>query len=283
MRIALVGYSGFLGRNLMVRRKEDQFIRVTREVLHGEMDRLCETLRDCKVIVNLAGAPILRRWSARGRRIIEESRRGINHKLVEAINRLEIKPQLFITASAIGIYPSEGIHDETARDKAAGYLSEVVTGWEEPLSSLHPEVGTATLRIGIVLGREGGIMAPYLKMARWGMIPIMGSGKQINSFIHISDMLRATDLILDKGLNGIFNLCSPYPVDNATFAKTVANVTDTKHLIGVPVWFLKLMLGNAHVMITEGQHVLPERLNKKGFKFNYALLEDALKNLVQKP
>jgi NAD dependent epimerase/dehydratase family enzyme len=164
----------------------------------------------------------------------------------------------------------------------------VIRRWEEALEALDPNVGHAIVRIGLVLGKDGGAMVPLLRMTRWGLATIMGSGRQYFSFIHLSDLHRALDFILAGMLSGtinstksIFNLCSPFPVDNATFTKLLAELTGTKCIVRIPSFFLKTGLGEAHILITGGPKVLPARLSDEGFVFNYPSAEEALGKLVK--
>ena len=282
MKIAIVGYRGYLGTLLLAHRKSEQWVPVSRAEVKGSVDQLCHMLEGCDTVINLAGSPILKRWTKRNKRRIEQSRQGINLQLVTAINRLKQKPKQFISASAVGYYSTEGIHDENSNNMAKNYLAEVVKDWEEPLQSLDPEVTRTILRIGVVLGRKSGALSPLLRAARWGTVPIVGSGKQNFPFIHEIDFLKALDLILDGRLGGIFNLCSPHHVDNATFAKTLAKVTGRKLIIRIPALFIRLGLGKAHILLTRGQTVLPTRLSEKGMTFQFPEIDAALQNLVKK-
>jgi hypothetical protein len=94
--------------------------------------------------------------------------------------------------------------------------------------------------------------------------------------------LDAINFILKNALGGIFNLCTPYPVDNATFTRKLAEYRGTKLIIRIPTWVFRIVLGEAHTMITEGPNVLPVRLLKEGYQFSYPGIGDALQNLVQK-
>ena len=112
MKIALAGFNGFIGQRLVKERKQDELIRIPRELLYDNGAALENALRGADVVINLAGSSINTRWTRKNKKRIEESRLGVNKRLVAAINRLEFKPLLFITASAIGIYENNGMHDE---------------------------------------------------------------------------------------------------------------------------------------------------------------------------
>ena len=282
MNIAVAGYNGFIGQQFVSDRKGDRIIELPRKLLYGEITPLKEAIKDADVVVNLAGSPINTRWTRKNKKVIEESRFGVNSRLVEAINQLEKKPAHLISASAIGIYDSEGIHTESEGGYADNYLAKVVSKWEQPLSSIDKQVITTVLRIGIVLGRNGGMLPIMLKVSRLGMLPVMGSGHQTYSFIHQDDLIAAIRYIIDKRKQGVFHLTAPNPVDNATFTRSLANICRVKIIIRMPEIFLKAGLGEAHIMVTEGPKVLPNRLLQEGYVFRFPEIDAALQNLVQK-
>ena len=187
-----------------------------------------------------------------------------------------------MTASAIGIYETGNTHDESQHRLADNYLANVVRMWEAPLEKLSDEVTAVRLRIGIVLGREGGALKPFLLASRMRILPIMGSGKQVYSFIHIGDLIAAIRFIIHGRQEGIYHLCAPHPVDNATFTRSLSKIGRRKWVVRVPVFMLRLALGEAHIMVTEGPRVLPARLLQEGFVFRFPDIDSALVNLVKK-
>jgi hypothetical protein len=201
---------------------------------------------------------------------------------VEAMNQHRRKPVQFITASAIGFYDSTGIHTESKGIKADNYLSTVVSLWEKPLEYLDRDVTATVLRIGIVLGREGGMLPVMLRVSRLGLLPVMGSGNQTYSFIHLDDLIRAIRFIIAERKQGVFHLTAPNPVDNATFTRSLAKIYGVKIIIRMPEFALKAGLGKAHIMVTEGPRVIPERLLQDGFDFRFPDIDKALQNLVRK-
>ena len=281
MKIAIAGYRGFIGASYMEHRSDLEFVPISRSLLYGDISLLKEALTGCEVVLNLAGSPIAKRWTRKRKKEIKESRNGVNSKLVKAVNLLENKPGLFISASAIGIYTSSGVQTESDFELDGNFLASVVKGWEAPLKELDKEVNCAIVRIGIVLGKEGGALTPLLKMARLGILTIMGSGQQFFSFIHLNDLHRGIDFILTAKLPGIFNLTSPFPVDNATFTKTLAEVTGSRWILRIPSLFIKIGLGEAHILMTAGPQVLPARLTGEGFRFDFPTAGETLRNLVE--
>jgi len=282
MKIAIAGYSGFIGKQFVLDRREDQIIPLPRKLLYGSVSEIAEAIRDADLVVNLAGSPINKRWTGKNKKIIEESRFGVNSSLVEAINLLDKKPVQFITASAIGIYDTTGIHTEADHRLADNYLALVVKQWEKPLEKLHRAVSGTCLRIGVVLGRDGGVFPVMIRLSRLGMLPVMGSGKQIFSFIHLDDLVGAMRWIISGKRKGVFNLCAPHPADNITFTRSLAKVRGVRFLFRMPSFVLKAGLGEAHIMLTEGPDVRPERLIQDGFTFRFPDIDSTVQNLVPK-
>jgi uncharacterized protein (TIGR01777 family) len=283
MIAAIAGSNGFLGKALIERSPDIEWRIINREILYGEKGMLKERIRGADAVINLAGSPISKRWTKKNRREIIKSRLEVNTHIVEAINGLAIKPSLFITASAIGFYDIKGVHDETDFIAGKGFLAETVKLWERPLDQLDGSVNAVRARIGIVLGMEGGALNKLLKLARFKILPIMGSGRQISSFIHIEDLVGAIRFILQKKPGGVYNLCTPFPVDNATFTRILTKKRRIPFVFRIPTPVLKLMLGSSHVLVSEGPHVLPARLIQEGFNFRYPGVEDAIQNLVEEP
>jgi uncharacterized protein (TIGR01777 family) len=280
MKVAIAGSTGFLGQALVKSSNDLQWITLDRHMLYQDPAQLGDALKETRVVVNLAGSPIIGRWNKRNRKLMLNSRITVNRNLVQAINGIVPKPELFITASAIGYYDDHHIHGEDSEFAGTGFLSELTKQWEYPLESLDISVRAVRARIGIVLGQQGGMLGQYMRFAKLGVIPLIGSGKQVMSFIHIEDFTAAIRYIAHHGSGGVYNLCSPFPVDHATFMKTLAALTGVRLVPRIPGVFLAPVMGNSRVMVTRGQHVVPERLMAEGFAFKYPRVEDALENLI---
>ena len=278
----MAGFRGFLGSGYAGYSRDHTILPLSRELLYGDPLELSEAMEGADVVLNLAGSPIAGIWTRRNREKIERSRMVVNQNLVAALNLMKKKPKQFISASAIGIYDTDGIHTESSFTEGTGFLARVVRNWELPLEELHPEITGTLLRIGIVLGKNGGALSPLKKLARFGMLPIMGTGEFYMPFIHQEDLFRILDLVIGKKKSGIFNLCTPDPVDNATFTKTLARFTNVRFTFRIPVFVLSVTLGEAHTMVTRGARIVPERLLESGFEFKYPDIGSAMENLFQK-
>jgi uncharacterized protein (TIGR01777 family) len=281
MNIAICGSGGMIGRALVNASPFHHWKVISRQQLYGDRQELRTEIEGSDAIVNLAGAPITARWTARNRKKIIESRQGINCILVNAVNQMERKPGIFLTASAIGIYDQTGKHSESAYSEGKGFLPQVIRQWEEPLDQLDLYVQAVKARIGNVLSNDGGVLVPFLRISEYGFLPVPGTGTQSFSFIHITDLISAINEIIDKKSRGVYNLCAPYPTDFATFTRFLAELRNVRLVFRVPKSILRLVMGESHSLITEGPFVQPGRLLKEGFKFEYPRIEEALINLVR--
>ena len=233
------------------------------------------------VIMNFSGTPVMQRWTSRSRKEIMDSRIGTTRKLGLILSMGEKKPRQYISASAIGIYSDEGTHDETSRNRGEGFMKDVVESWEEEAMKLEgPLSSVAILRLGVVLSRQGGIVKKLLPWFRMGLGARIGSGKQAFSWIHIEDLLRAVEYIMDGKKAGIYNLVSPGNCRNIDFTRQMGRALNKTSKLTVPSMALKLIYGKGAGLITGGQAVIPRRLIREGFEFKYKDLGSALDDIV---
>lgn len=235
-------------------------------------------------LVHLAGEPIVGIWTKAKRRKILESRREGTRRLIEGIAEAKTRPSVLVSASAIGYYGDRGqeplIESSSSGD---GFLAEVAKIWEEEaLQAQAYGVRVVLIRIGIVLGKNGGILPKIIPFFRCGLGSIVGSGNQKMSCIHVDDLAR---LILhccdDEAICGPVNAVMPAPVTNYDFTKTMAAVLRRPVLLRMPAFFLRLTLGALSHLLLDSQHVIPKKALELGFQFQYPTLEDALKEALQ--
>lgn len=233
------------------------------------------------VIMNFAGVPIIKRWTNRNRREIMTSRIETTRKLGMILRDGIKKDRHFIAASAIGIYPDEGIHDENSEERTSGFLKDVVEKWEQQAFSFSGgQSKVAVLRIGVVLSRRGGMLKKILPLFKMGLGGRIGNGKQSFSWIHIVDLIRAVEHIMSKDCKGIYNVVSPEKCNNREFTAFLGKALKKPTFIPVPSALLKLIYGKASDILTGGQAVVPARLMKEGFEFRYPGIEMALRDIV---
>lgn len=200
MKIAISGNSGFIGQHLtdFFSGRGDVIVPLKHSMfLLGNDDKLKEALTGCDVVINLAGTTINQRWTSKAKREIRNSRVCTTRRLVSIINEMPVKPDLFISASAVGIYPDKGIYSETSTSEGSGFLAEVCIRWEEEAQKLSRDVRLVITRFGVVLSNDGGALPKMLLPFRFFVGGKIASGKQGFSWIHIEDVLNAIRFVIE--------------------------------------------------------------------------------------
>lgn len=285
MKIAISGSSGYIAKNLipLLETAGHAVIRIKRSEL-GAVDQLTEILLDTDVVINLAGAPILCRWTASNKNEILRSRIDSTRNIVFAINQLtaEHRPKLFISASAIGIYSPNMIHTEDSTSFSNDFVAEVVKNWENASDDLNPDVRKVIFRIGLILGKEAKTIQNLLPLFKLGLGGKIGNGKQPFPFVHIQDVINAIIWsIQNTQPQGIYNLAAPENIDNKTFTKTLANHLKRPAIFTVPAFILKFVLGEASTLLLQSPQVYPEHLIKEGFKFTFPDINTTIREITQ--
>lgn len=294
-RVALTGASGLIGTRLRAALSAggDQVVPLVRDASRDPEARAWQpgagaldpgVLEGADAIVHLAGEPIAGRWTAARKRRILESRVHGTRILCEALARMPRPPSVIVSASAIGYYGDRGdawLDEDSGPGR--GFLSEVCVAWEaaaEPARAAGTRVAQA--RLGIVLAREGGALAPLLPLFRLGLGARIGSGSQYMSWIAIDDVVSALRHALDSPeLVGPFNAVAPNPVRNAEFTRTLAQVLSRPAFLALPAPLLRAVMGEmAQELLLDSVRVAPQRLEASGFAFRYPDLEPALRALL---
>jgi uncharacterized protein len=283
--IALTGANGFIGSQIHEKLKA-----FSSEILILKRNDTDDIWRDIisrtDVIINLAGSPIFKRWNQQNKKMILESRIISTQRIVSIINQLPkiSSPKLLISASATGIYPDDKFQQfhEYSNSKGSGFLAEVVSKWEAEADELvNPSTRLVIARLGIVLSRDGGVFKKILPLFKSGLGGIIGSGKQITTFIHVDDLLNAfLFFIKNEKTSGLYNLVSPNPITNMDFTKILAKKLQRPALFKIPAFILTILYGKASCIMLNGAHVYPQRLINQGFSFKYPTFQDAIDNLL---
>ena len=243
------------------------------------------SLTDVEVIVHLAGANVAKKWTNAYKEEIIQSRVLSTRLLFQTLQKTSHKVKQFVSASAIGIYPSSSstIYHETDTDIDASYLGNVVNQWENEVNQLEKlELTVSKIRIGIVLAKNGGALQEMAKPIKYGLGAAFGSGNQYQSWIHIHDLVAIFNYVIEHKLSGIFNGVSPYPVTNAELTKAIAKTLDIPlFLPNVPQFMMKLILGEMHQILFSSQNVSCRKLLDQNFQFKFAALYKALVDLLK--
>lgn len=279
--IAITGATGFVGTNLtkFFKNLNYNIIPISREILNDE-SKLKNVLEQSDVVINLAGANIIGRWTPQYKELLYSSRIDTTSKIVNAINTVENKPKLLISTSAVGIYDNKDTHDENGTF-ANDFLSTLCQNWEkEALKAKNGTTKVSIFRFGIVLGKDGGAFAKMITPFRLCLGGIIGSGNQAFSYVHIDDLMNAYQFVIEKNLDGIFNLTAPKPTTNLLFTRALGKALKRPTIFPVPEFVLKLIFSEGAKVLTDGQDVIPKKLLSLGFKFKFSNIEETLKALV---
>lgn len=281
-KVALSGATGFIGTNLKGHLEAHGYevVPLARGLfLDGREEDLLHAVSSCDTVINLAGSPINRRWSVRYKKELSDSRVGVTHKLVEAVNRSS-QTKLFISASAVGYYPPDGCYDEANALKGNGFLSDLCAGWEAEARRVAPRIRLAITRFGVVLAPRGGAFEQMARPARMGIAATVGDGRRFFPWIDIVDLVRAMEYLIEKQeLAGMFNFVSPGRITMGEFMRKVARHYRSLAVVYVPAFVFRMLLGEASEFLIEGQCVLPSRLLEAGFRFSSPRLEQFLERL----
>ncbi len=295
MNILITGGTGFIGSALCAHllKENNKIVILSRypEKIKHPIKAIADLsdLQDSDifdVVINLAGEPIAnKRWSDKQKNQIFSSRIDITEKLISYFEKLDNKPKLLISGSAIGYY-GVGKTDNIIEEKEGGnnsFSSELCQKWEAvALKAEKLGIRTCLLRTGIVLGKNGGALSKMLFPFKMCLGGIIGHGKQWMSWIHIDDL---TGIILycinHDNLKGAINGTSPNPVTNKEFTKTLGMTLKRPTIFPMPAIVVKLLMGKmGEELLLTGKKITPKKVLDAGYKFTYKTLEEALTNIV---
>lgn len=244
-----------------------------------------KALINVDIIINLAGATISNRWTQNYKNMILDSRVDALNTLYNTLQSSIHQIKQIVSASAIGVYPNSLNEKYSEENKEIGkdFLANVVTEWENSASKFDAlGVKVSLIRIGLVLSANGGVLAKLITPVKYNLGSVLGSGNQMQSWIHINDLVRVFDFVIDNEIFGVVNGVAPNPVNQKIFIKILSEVLGSKIILpATPKWLLKFILGEMHELLFNSQDVISKRLIEKKFEFNYALLKPALTHLIK--
>ena len=293
MNILITGGTGFIGSALT------KFF-IQKGYLTTILSRHCPALSSVRIIksieqinvdekidiiINLAGAPINKKWTNSYKEVLINSRLEITKNLILLIKSLKTKPNLLISASAIGYY---GNQSNNYIDENSLYINDfthkLCNLWElEAKKAEKLGVRTCITRLGVVLGKNGGALEEMLPIFRLGLGAKIGSGKQFFSWVHIDDVIGAFNfLIKDKTQKGIYNLTSPNPVTNYRFTKELGKMINRPTVLTIPKFVIKMIFGEmGDKLLLNGSAVYPKKLLDSGYEFQFKTIEASLENILK--
>ena len=290
-RIAITGASGLIGSALvghlkseghtvqrLVRRLPVSPDEIQWEPKTGYVD--IEPMRGVDAVIHLAGAGVeKKRWTKKYKSEILNSRLLGTTTIASAV--AEVKPQVFISASAIGWYGDSGNRAVVETDRVGDdFLAAVCREWESA-ADLAADVRTVKIRTGLVLDPTGGALGRMLPLFKFGLGGKIGSGKQWWSWITLHDVIRAIDFALSHDISGPVNLTSPNPATNQEFTSALARALHRPAVFPVPAIALKIALAGFSSEILGSKKVLPQVLIDAGFTWDYPHINVALEALIE--
>jgi uncharacterized protein (TIGR01777 family) len=293
MKVLLTGATGYVGQFTGRRLVKEGFevVALTRNPSEArlsfpaqivDLDTL-KKVQEIDYVIHLAGASIAdQRWTSSYKKTLYKSRVDFTQRIIDAINVEQVKS--WVQMSATGLYKpqSEPQITEENGQKAEGFLGDLVEDWEASVDKLNTRV--IKLRMGMVIGENSHALEKMIPLFRSGLGAVLGSGKQYMPWIHIEDAVSVmVDSLKDTSFQGVYNLTAPELVQNKVFTKELSQVLKVRTLLPpAPSFSLKILYGEMSQILLSSLPVYPERLAKKGFKFKYEKLKEALSEAVPK-
>jgi uncharacterized protein (TIGR01777 family) len=234
-------------------------------------------------VINLAGASIMGRWTEKTKKTISDSRVLTTRHLVKALAEGD-RRQVLCSTSAPGYYGARG-EEELTEDSPPGedFLAQVAKDWETEAFNAH-DLGNRVVitRFGIVLGKNGGILANLVPLFKSFVGGPVGSGNQWFSWIHQMDQVRAYLFLFERPeITGPVNFTAPNPVRNRELAKALGRALNRPSFMAAPAFMMRLVMGEMAEAILTGQKIIPQKLLNAGFKFLFPPIDLALPHLLR--
>jgi uncharacterized protein (TIGR01777 family) len=297
MKCIISGGTGFIGRRVVDRLLRDSHYvavwsrkpgldRRTAVATHSwdplAGDPPLESLNGMDCVIHLAGENVAQRWSPEVKRRIRDSRVLGTQRIVDTIERVRHKPKILICASAIGIYGDRG--DEILTEDSVpgtGFLADTCRAWEaEADRARRYGMRVVKIRIGFVLGKDGGALQKMIPAFRAFVGGRLGSGKQWMPWVHVDDVAEFFSYAVNNEISGVWNATAPNPVRNSDFTKELAATLSRPALFPVPPLALKLAFGEFAQHMIDSARVVPTKLVDAGFAFRHPDLPEALRDLL---
>lgn len=236
-------------------------------------------------IIHLAGASISKRWTSKYKQEIIESRILSSNVLFKALKDNPHSVKQIVSASAVGIYPDDltALYTEEETQVNDSFLGKVVVKWEESVNKFKLlNIKVCKLRTGLVLSNKGGALVEMEKPIKMGIGSPFGSGKQMQSWIHIHDLVEMYFYAVKSELNGVFNAVAPHPITNKKLTQEIASVVKKPLFMpNIPRFLMQLILGEMHTILFDSQNVSSKKIENEGFVFEYKQVDKALKSLLE--
>lgn len=299
--VGITGGSGLIGRHiakllvnkgyevlLLSRAPAPSNIKGASVALFDAAANRCDTraLKPLSAVIHLAGEPVAgKRWTAKQKDKIYTSRVSGTQFLADQLRQYAPDCRTIICASAIGYYGADraGKGPFTEQDAPANdFLGKTCHDWEAAGHTADSFTRVVLLRTGIVLAREGGAFKEFIRTLPLRIVPVMGSGKQVISWIHLDDIASMYVYAMEnEAMYGSYNAVAPAPISNKGLMNTIGDVHGGFHLMPhVPAPALRLALGEMSVEVLKSCTVSAEKMLNAGFRFRYPDISSAVRSLI---
>ena len=303
MKVGITGASGFLARHLIrgLQARGHDAVAFTRSPdrpvpgcveTRGLSGNQSPELTGLDAVVNFAGESLLGPWTGTKRKRILESRVGLTTRLAAAMARRADGPRVLVSASGVGIYGDRGdeVLDDTSRP-GSGFLAEVAQQWEGAARAAEPSgVRVCRLRIGFVIGPDGGAFPLLRRVFGLGLGGRLGSGRQWMSPVHVADVAGLIVFLLeDEGgdgepaASGVFNAVCPEPVRNADFTRALGRALHRPAVLPVPAFALRGILRDQSRLLLDSERAVPEHTLRLGYEFRFPTVAAILADVCKVP
>lgn len=248
----------------------------------GIIDENC--LMGVDAIIHLAGASISKRWTKAYKQEIIESRIFSSNLLFKVLKEYPNQVKQIISASGTAIYPNSSttVYTEESKIIADNFLSNVVLKWEESVDKFQSlNIKVCKLRTGVVFSNKGGALLEIVKPIKFGLGSSFGDGKQVQSWIHLHDLVAMYLFAVENSLEGVYNAVAPHPVTNSALTKNIAAILEKPLFMpNMPKFVMKLILGDMHELLFDNKKISAQKIINAGFVFQYLTTEKALKDIL---
>lgn len=283
MKIVVCGISGFVGSALkryFEERGDEVYALSVRSSTPTKT--IIKNIDGCDVVINLAGANILGRWTKSYKELLRQSRLDTTNKLVEAIALCSEPPLTLLNASAVGVYDAYHQHDESSRNMGDDFLASLVRDWEyAAMRASSAQTRVCTMRFGVVYAAGGGAMAKMLPPFMMGLGGKMGDGFQMISWVHLEDLVRSCAFLIEHTeISGVVNFTAPEPISNLEQTKAMGRILHRPTFFDLPEWIVKLVFGEGSIVMLDSKEVYPRVLQEHGFEFLYPTFDSAMEEIA---
>ena len=301
MKILVTGATGLIGSELvkvlLQENHEINYLTTSKDKLKSEKNYQgfywnpanneinADCIKGVNAIIHLAGASISKRWTNSYKKEILQSRLQTTQLLFDVVQNNPNQVEHLIAASGTAIYPDNynTIYIESSTEIANTFLGNVVVQWENAVDQFQDlNLKITKIRTGVVYSSKGGALQEIIKPIKMGVGSAFGSGKQQQTWIHLTDIVNLYAFVLNHHYQGVFNAVALEVVSNQELTEKIAKkLNKPLFLPNIPKWVMALILGDMHQLLFDNKNILSKRALELQFKFQYPKLDTALNQILK--